>query len=77
MRLRTPTSVDLKDFEDENGTAAYTAAKDREINLVLTALYLAIELARRLGSSAYPNSVLKDEICMFMDAFSLYLATLT
>lgn len=62
--------MDLKDFEDENGAAAYSATKDREINLLLTALYLVIELARRLESSAYPNHDLKDGISKFKSHIS-------
>jgi hypothetical protein len=59
---RTRANVDLKDFEDENGTAAYLATKDREMNLLLTALYFVVELARRLANSTEPNTSLKDEI---------------
>jgi hypothetical protein len=59
---RTRANVDLKDFEDENGTAAYLATKDREMNLLLTALYFVVELARRLDNFTEPNASLKEEI---------------
>lgn len=50
-------------FENENSSAAYFATRDREVNLILTSLYVVIEVARRQEAMGQGESSLKKEIC--------------
>lgn len=54
--------VDLNDVDNENSTSAYLAAQEREANLVLTALYLVVEVGRRLEISSPPQTSLRDAV---------------
>ncbi|KAF3490634.1 HAM-2 [Arthroderma uncinatum] len=56
------TQEDLKVFANENGTTAYIATRDREVNLLLTCLYTVIEVARREEKQDSPNLKLRDAI---------------
>ncbi|PGH00669.1 hypothetical protein GX51_05655 [Blastomyces parvus] len=56
------TNTDAKFFETENGTAAYYAAREREANLVLTAMYLVVEVARIQEDSNPDQASLKKDI---------------
>ncbi|PGH31732.1 hypothetical protein GX50_05511 [[Emmonsia] crescens] len=56
------TNMDVKFFETENGTAAYYAAREREANLILTAMYLVVEVARKQEESNLDQADLKKDI---------------
>ncbi|KAK2777576.1 Factor arrest protein 11 [Emmonsiellopsis sp. PD_33] len=56
------TGTDVKFFETENGPAAYYAAREREMNLILTSLYLTVEVARLQEESNAGESSLKKDI---------------
>ncbi|EQL34321.1 hypothetical protein BDFG_03842 [Blastomyces dermatitidis ATCC 26199] len=56
------TNADAKFFETENGTAAYYAAREREANLILTAMYLVVEVARIQEQSNPDQAGLKNDI---------------
>ncbi|EEH33548.2 pheromone-dependent cell cycle arrest protein Far11 [Paracoccidioides lutzii Pb01] len=56
------TGTDVKFFETENGTAAYYAAREREANLILTAMYLVVEVARKQEESNQDQLGLKKDI---------------
>ena len=56
------TQDDLKMLENENGSAAYFATRDREVNLILTSLYMVIEVARRQEAIGQQEANLKKEI---------------
>ncbi|EGE07477.1 pheromone-dependent cell cycle arrest protein Far11 [Trichophyton equinum CBS 127.97] len=51
---------DMKAFANENGTTAYVATRDREINLILTCLYIIVEVARREEKLEYSSLELRD-----------------
>lgn len=57
--------MDVKFFETENGTAAYYAAREREANLILTAMYLVVEVARKQEESNLDQADLKKDIGKF------------
>lgn len=50
----------MKAFANENGTTAYVATRDREINLILTCLYIIVEVARREEKLEYSSLELRD-----------------
>ncbi|GAD91534.1 pheromone-dependent cell cycle arrest protein Far11, putative [Paecilomyces variotii No. 5] len=54
--------VELNDVDNENSTSAYFAAQEREANLVLTALYLVVEVGRRLETSNPQQTALRNAI---------------
>ncbi|PGG97216.1 hypothetical protein AJ79_09299 [Helicocarpus griseus UAMH5409] len=56
------TSAEAKFFETENGAAAYYAAREREANLALTAMYLVVEVARKQEQSNPDQTGLKKDI---------------
>ncbi|OAX85010.1 hypothetical protein ACJ72_00602 [Emergomyces africanus] len=56
------TNTDVKFFETENGTAAYYAAREREANLILTSIYLIVEIARKQEESNPDQADLKKDI---------------
>ncbi|KAM5475188.1 Factor arrest protein 11 [Microsporum audouinii] len=51
---------DMKAFTNENGTTAYAVARNKEANLLLTCLYIIVEVARREEKLEYPNLELRD-----------------
>ncbi|EEH09287.1 conserved hypothetical protein [Histoplasma capsulatum G186AR] len=56
------TNTDAKFFETENGTAAYYAAREKEANLILTSMYLIVEVARKQEESSPNQADLKKDI---------------
>lgn len=52
----------MKVFEGESGVAAYFAARDREMNLILTIFYFLVEAARRQETLQAGNSRLKEDL---------------
>lgn len=52
----------MKGFEGESGLAAYYAARDREMNLILTIFYFIVETARRQETAG--NFSLKKDLSM-------------
>ncbi|EER29965.1 N1221-like family protein [Coccidioides posadasii C735 delta SOWgp] len=51
---------DVKVFNGENNTAAYFAARDREVNLILTIFYFLVEVARRQEKLRPDNPQLRE-----------------
>ncbi|EER43939.1 pheromone-dependent cell cycle arrest protein Far11 [Histoplasma capsulatum H143] len=56
------TNTDARFFETENGTAAYYAAREKEANLILTSMYLIVEVARKQEESSPNQADLKKDI---------------
>lgn len=63
----------LNDAETENNNSAYTAAQEREANLILTALYLVVEVARRQESSYPQNTSLRDAVAALEPSLLVFL----
>lgn len=64
---------DLNNVEAENSNSAYFAAQEREANLILTALYLVVEIGRRQESSYPQNTSLRDAVAALEPSLLVFL----
>ncbi|KAI5289396.1 Factor arrest protein 11 [Ascosphaera aggregata] len=49
-------------LQTEEGAAAYAVARDRELTLSLTVLYMVIEVARKISSSGTEETLIRDTL---------------
>jgi hypothetical protein len=61
-RSRLSVGAELSDMENENDQATRIIAREREVNLLLTCLYLFVEVARRRERVDRSDTVLRDAI---------------
>ncbi|WEW61502.1 Factor arrest protein 11 [Emydomyces testavorans] len=71
---KTTNRDDIKVFDGENGVAAYTAARYREMNLILTVFYFIVEAARRQETLYPDNHRLKVELAALKPNFLVVVA---
>ncbi|KAL2007355.1 hypothetical protein VTN00DRAFT_8793 [Thermoascus crustaceus] len=70
---QNPLGFDLNNIEAENSNSAYFAAQEREANLILTALYLIVEVGRRQESSYPQNTSLRDAVAALEPSLLVFL----